>query len=103
MHRTWLDLVYGIRGLRRSPMFAAIAIGSMAIGIGANTAVFSVFNARLLRPFPYLEPEALVSVYEKTGRDRADRFSISPPDFLAWRSSATKLQALAAIGTGRRT
>jgi hypothetical protein len=62
MQNAWLDLRYAVKGLFRSPMFAVVAICSMGIGIGANTAVFSVFNALLLRPFPYPEPEALVAV-----------------------------------------
>lgn len=92
----WLDLLYGVRGLRRSPMFAAVAISSMAIGIGANTAVFSVFNARLLRPLPYAQADALVSVFETDKARATDLSSISPPDFLAWRSRATTVQGLAA-------
>lgn len=96
MHNIRQDVLYALRGLFRSPLFAAVAIGSMAIGIGANAAVFSVFNARLLRPFPYPQADALVAVYETSRGRSTDRFTISPPDFLAWRGSGTKLHGLAA-------
>ena len=77
-------------------MFAAVAICSMGIGIGANTAVFSVFNALLLRPFPYPEPGALVAIYETSRARDSSRFTVSPPDFLTWRANATTLQTSAA-------
>ena len=96
MRQIWLDLLYGMRGLLRSPMFASVAISSMAIGIGANTAVFSVFNARLLRPLPYPRADALVSVHETSRARSGDQSTISPPDFLAWRSRAKTLQGLSA-------
>jgi predicted permease len=96
MQNAWLDIRYGLRGLFRAPMFAVVAIGSMAIGIGANTAMFSVFNVLLLRPFPYPEPQALVSIYESSRTRPSDRYTISPPDFLNWRRHATSLQASAA-------
>lgn len=95
MQNAWLDLRYGLKSLFRSPMFAAAAIGSMAIGIGANTAIFSIFNL-LLRPFPYPDPQALVAIYETSGTRAADQFTISPPDFLNWRRHATGLQSSAA-------
>jgi len=95
MQNIWLDLRYACRALFRVPLFAAVAICSMAVGIGANTAVFSVFNAVLLRPFPYQDPDALVALAETPG-DRGGRFTISPPDFLLWRASASTLQSAAA-------
>jgi len=52
MQKIWHDLRYALRGLWRAPAFAAVAIGSLALGIGTNAAVFSVFNSVLVRPFP---------------------------------------------------
>src|SRR5262245_39247576 len=57
------DLRFGLRSLCQRPMFAIIAVSTLALGIGANTAIFSVLNAALLRPLPYPEPDRLVTVY----------------------------------------
>src|SRR5580692_10696176 len=57
------DIRYALRGLRRSPMFALVAIVSLAIGIGANSAIFSVVNALLLKPLPYPDPDRLAVLW----------------------------------------
>jgi predicted permease len=85
MNELWNDLRYGVRNLLRSPGFAAISILTLAIGIGANTAVFSVVNGVLLNPLPFPEPNQLVTLYEN--RPNFPKGSISYPNFLDWRSA----------------
>ncbi len=88
------DLRYGMRLIAKSPGFAAIAIITLALGIGANTAVFSVVNGVLLNPLPYPQPDRLVSVYSKT--KQFDHSSISYPNFLDWARDQRSFTAIAA-------
>src|SRR5688500_15100885 len=78
----FLDLRYGARTLLKNPGFALVAIFTLSLSIGANTAIFSVVNATLLRPLPYSEPERLVQVWET--KTQANRWGdwVSYPDFL---------------------
>src|SRR5918997_4725254 len=90
------DLRYATRRLLKSPGFAAVAVGALALGIGANTAIFSVVNSVLLRPLPYAEPEQLVQLWEARPRQNMPRFEIAPHEFLAWAEQAQSFQRLAA-------
>ena len=92
------DVRYTFRQLRRSPGFAGVAILTLALGIGANTAVFSVINAVLLKPLPYGAPEELVSVSSAFPSMDFDRFWISPPEYFELREWN---QAFADIGAYR--
>src|SRR5262245_34618800 len=64
-----LDVRYAVRSILTAPRFAAMVLLTLALGIGANTAVFSVLNAVVLKPLPYAEPEQLVRVYHSVGND----------------------------------
>jgi putative ABC transport system permease protein len=88
------DLRYAVRFLRKSPGFAAVAIATLALGIGANTAIFSVVDAVVLRPLPYHAPARLVMVYAR--RPNRDHLVTSYPDFVDWRARSRSFEAMAA-------
>ena len=91
------DVRYGFRGLWKRPAFTVIALVALALGIGANTAIFSLVNAVVLRPLPYPEPDQLVWVWGRfSGGNRA---SVSPPDYLDYRSQNKTFEQLAATVT----
>jgi len=90
------DLRYGGRLLRRSPGFTAVAVLTLALGVGANTAIFSVVNAVLLRPLPFREPDRLVRIWE-TSPQGFDRNVVNPFNFLAWRERTHSFAQMAAI------
>jgi predicted permease len=87
MTSLWPDLRLAVRGLRRSPLFAAVAILSLALGIGANTAIFTLFNAILLEPLPVREPGRLVLFTESPGEGT----STGSPPTGAWRLFSTEV------------
>jgi len=99
IENAWSDLRYALRTLGRSPGFAATAIATLALGIGANTAIFSVVYAVLLKPLPYARPSELVAVstYIPQMRARFPSLPVRAVDFLEFRRSASKLGQLAAI------
>jgi len=88
------DLKYGLRMLAKSPGFTAVAVITLALGIGANTAIFSIVNGVLLNPLPYPEPDRLVALYSRT--PDSPRWSISYPNFLDWVRDNRSFSALAA-------
>ena len=96
------DLRYGIRMLLNRPGFAAVAVITLALGIGANTAIFSVVNAVLLRPLPYREPGKLVRVYTEFPTMDLRKFWMSPPEFLDIQNEAQSWQSVGAWTTGGR-
>jgi putative ABC transport system permease protein len=92
----WQDLRFGARMLAKKPGFTMIAVVTLALGIGANTAIFSVVNALLLRPLPYAEAERLVLLAERT-RDGA-RNGVPYPNFADWRTRAQSFAGMAMSG-----
>ena len=91
------DVRYALRVLRNSPGFAAVAILTLALGIGANTAIFSVIDSALLRPLPYTDPAGLVMVWENNSQHPNPHNTVSPPDFLDWQSRNSIFAEMAAI------
>src|SRR5258708_2736886 len=93
MTTPWQDALYAIRTFRKSPGFAAIAVITLALGIGANTALFSVVNGVLLNPLPYPHSEQLLAVYAKTpGVDRGPAVYLN---FLDWQRDARSFSSMA--------
>src|SRR5919201_2217431 len=88
------DLRYAVRTLWKSPGFATIAVIALALGIGANTAMFSIVNGILLRPIPYPEPERLLKLYTSTPQFRDG--SVSYPNFLDWQQRNQSFETMAA-------
>jgi predicted permease len=97
---TWLqdliqDLRYGLRMFQKSPGFSAVVVFTLALGIGANTAIFSIVDAVLLRPLPYSQPDRLVFLMEQRPPEEMD-ISISFPDFEDWRAMNTVFESIGA-------
>jgi predicted permease len=106
----WKDLRYGVRTLVKSPAFTAVAVLSLALGIGANTAIFSVVNSILLRPLPYPESERLTAVWHtppQASFPGMTKFSVSPGNYLDWKEQSRAFEQMAiyqyaglSLGTG---
>jgi len=88
------DTRFGFRLLRKNPGFAAVAIFALALGIGANTAIFSIFYATLIAPFPYPQPDQLVVVWASNG---GHTNSVSAGDYLDWKRDSKVFQILGAV------
>src|SRR2546423_3920987 len=97
VHVVLNDLRYAARMMRRTPLFSAAVIFTVALAIGANTAIFSVVNAVILRPLPFDHPHRLVQVAEKNDAMHLPAFGASLLNYLSWKEQTQTLQ-LAAMG-----
>ncbi len=96
------DLKYALRMLRKNPAFTAVAILTLAVGIGANSAIFSVVNSVLLRPLPYRQPGELVRIYSEFPTMQLNKFWVSPPELLDIQREAKSWEAVGAWAPGGR-
>jgi len=103
MELLFQDLRFAIRNLRSHPGFAAVAIVTIALGIGANTAIFSVVNAVLLRDLPYTEPSRLVRIWSTNAERGIERGFMSPPDIADYESGNRTFMGLAAYSEAEMT
>jgi predicted permease len=95
----WQDVRYALRTLRRSPGFTIVAVVALAIGVGANTAIFSLIDAMRARALPYKEPSRLVQLWGNVMRTRLERRGNSYMDFVDWRAQAKSFEDIAAFDT----
>jgi putative ABC transport system permease protein len=90
------DLGFGTRMLRKSPGFTAVALLTLALGVGANSAIFTVINAVLLRPLPYQDPERLVTLWESNPQQEVARSTVSASSYLDWKTQSQTLEYISA-------
>jgi putative ABC transport system permease protein len=99
----WTDFSYAARMMRRTPLFTAAVGLTVILAIAANTAIFSVVNAVILRPLPFQDPSRLVQVAEKNDKLNLASFGASVLNFLSWREQAQSFAGLAAVGFSNYT
>src|ERR1039458_7619178 len=97
MHFFWLDLRYGARMLAKAPAVTAVALLTLALGMGAATAIFSVVDTVLLKPLPFRDAERLLLIWENNVSQNLDRTFVSPADFLAWQQQSRAVERMAAL------
>lgn len=104
----WIEMLrqdarYAARTLRKSPAFAAVAGLTLALGIGANAAIFSMVNAVMLRPLPYRQPDRLVELWGNVRRARVERRGTSFPDYRDWKQQSQSFDGMALYSGGNLT
>jgi putative ABC transport system permease protein len=95
------DMRYAVRQMTKTPGFTAVAVLTLALGIGATSAIFSVINGVVLRPLPYPEGESIVRVFEIV--PQYGRFSVAPANFFDWKQQAASFERLAVFANGTET
>ena len=96
----WQDLRYGLRMLRKSPGFTTVAVLTLSLGIGANTAIFSLVNAALFRELPYRHAERLAFLWQNNQRTGETEGTVSYPNFADWRAQSHSFEDMAFISGG---
>jgi predicted permease len=99
LETVWQDVRYAVRTLRKSPGFTIVAVAALAIGIGANTAIFSLVDAVRAHALPYKDPDGLVQLWGNVMRTRVERRGNSYPDFQDWRAQSKSFEDIAAFDT----
>jgi putative ABC transport system permease protein len=99
MHTIWQDLRYGVRGLLKQPLLAAVMVLTLALGVGANTAIFSIVHAVLLRPLPFPDQERLVVAWEKDTTANTPFVELSVAEVRDWQAQNQSFTSLAAMPT----
>lgn len=97
INNIWRDIFYSIRTMMKNPAFSVVAVLTLAVGIGANSAVFSVVNAVLLRGFPYKESDRLVMFWEDNKKQALNQFPASYPNFVDYRDRSQSFESFAAF------
>src|ERR1700736_6455385 len=97
MSSAWQNLRYGFRSLTNAPAFSIAAILALALGIGANTTIFSVVHAVLLVPLPFREPDRLVNLWTKAPKYGYPKINVAAADYLDWRQQNTAFEDMALI------
>src|SRR4051794_37014347 len=97
----WQDFRHAIRGLRRAPGFATLAVLVLALGVGTTTTMFALVDAALVRPLPFFDPARLVMIWERPASGAHNR--VSPLNFLDWSEQNRAFSAIAAVAGGSRT
>jgi putative ABC transport system permease protein len=96
MMNLWNEFIYSLRMLRKTPVVSLLVVFTLALGMGATAAVFSVIYAVLLKPLPYPDSGRIVALYEiKTAHDEASQSDVAPGNFLDWREQSRSFSAIA--------
>ncbi len=103
MTTLWQDLRYGVRMLTKSPGVACVAILAIALGVGANTTIFSVVNSVLLRPLPFAGPDKLVKVWTTDAKRGRNDLPTSFPNFTDWRNGNQAFETMTAYSEASAT
>src|ERR1035437_10045222 len=97
MHFFWQDLRYGVRRLGKTPAFTTVALLTLALGMGAATAIFSVVDTVLLKPLPFRDAERLLVIWEKNPSQNRYKLFVAPVNFLAWQKQGRAVEQMAAL------